>query len=121
MQAYLLKLLWVDMCLIVSGTRSVIFRKCEVANQSLPHGTIDMVAGWFADDDSITDGPTDLFIGIDASGRIFQPFAVHLSKILQTLQLGKHDIITGGISNYSILVLTGIYLYQAIGNKPCLL
>ena len=108
MQAYLLKLLWVDMCLIVLGTCSVVFRKCEVANQSLPHGTIDMVAGWFVDDDSITDGPTDLSIGIYTSGRIFQlcqPFAVHPSKTPQTLQLGKHDIITGGISNYSILVL----------------
>ena len=45
--------LWSNISSAVLGGDSVVFKECEIAGKSLPHGDIDVVAGRIGEEDGI--------------------------------------------------------------------
>ena len=45
--------LWSNISSAVLGDDSVVFNECEIAGTSLPHGDIDIVAGWIDEENGI--------------------------------------------------------------------
>ena len=45
--------LWSNISSVVFGGDSVVFKECEIAGESLPHGDIDIIVGRIGEEDGI--------------------------------------------------------------------